>query len=289
MRDGSEGHTLGPHVVGQRIVVRHLLPDGRATDVLGVCTAWGEQSLTLAADSGPIQVELATIVTGKPVPPRASVKSRLAARDVELHTHALWPDLLIEPLGEWALRCAAPTGGRLRRRANSTLAMGDPGVSLPAASAVVMQWYDARDRQPMVMAVADSPIEAELLGLGWRDLGSGSAHCQLASVGRALRACGPTTAHLEVRESMDRAHIDGVARGRATLDGDWVVLDQIEVDPAHRRRGLARGVLAELLDWAASRGALTAMLQVEVDNPGAVALYEGIGFRTHHTYRYLAY
>ena len=28
-------HALGPHVVGQRVVVRHLLPDGRATDVTG--------------------------------------------------------------------------------------------------------------------------------------------------------------------------------------------------------------------------------------------------------------
>ena len=40
-------HRLGPHVVGQRVVVRHLLPDGRATDVLGTCTAWGGDSLTV--------------------------------------------------------------------------------------------------------------------------------------------------------------------------------------------------------------------------------------------------
>jgi N-acetylglutamate synthase len=46
-------------------------------------------------------------------------------------------------------------------------------------------------------------------------------------------------------------------------------------------------VLAELLDWAASQGARTAVLQVETDNPGAVRLYERLGFVTHHTYRYL--
>lgn len=80
---------------------------------------------------------------------------------------------------------------------------------------------------------------------------------------------------------------EGTASGRATLDGDWVVVDTIVVHADHRRRGLATRVLAELLDWAASRGALTAMLQVETDNPGAIRLYEGLGFVTHHTYNYL--
>ena len=57
--------------------------------------------------------------------------------------------------------------------------------------------------------------------------------------------------------------------------------------PAQRRRGLATGVLAELLDWGASQGARTALLHVETDNPGAIALYERHGFVTHHTNRYL--
>ncbi len=73
---------------------------------------------------------------------------------------------------------------------------------------------------------------------------------------------------------------------RSTATGS--VLYSIEVDPAHRRRGLATVVLAELLDWAAARGATTAWLHVETDNPGAIALYERLGFITHHTTHYLA-
>ena len=46
-------------------------------------------------------------------------------------------------------------------------------------------------------------------------------------------------------------------------------------------------MLAELLDWGASLGATTAMLHVETDNAGAIALYEQHGFVTHHTNRYL--
>ena len=60
------------------------------------------------------------------------------------------------------------------------------------------------------------------------------------------------------------------------------------VDPAHRRRGLARQVVAALLEWGAERGATTAWLHVESDNAPAVELWEGIGFRTHHDHRYVA-
>ena len=71
------------------------------------------------------------------------------------------------------------------------------------------------------------------------------------------------------------------------LSGDWLLVEGLEVDPAHRRRGLATAVLAEVLDWGASQGARTALLHVETANTGAAALYDRLGFRTHHTNRYL--
>ena len=53
-------------------------------------------------------------------------------------------------------------------------------------------------------------------------------------------------------------------------------------------QGLAVAVMAALLEWGAERGATTAYLQVLGDNAPALALYEGMGFTTHHAYRYLA-
>lgn len=290
-------HTLGPHVVGRRVVVRHLLPDGSATDVLGTCTSWGEASLVIEPDgragrSGPLEIALADVVTGKPVPPRASVRARVPAREVELHVGALWESVTTESLGTWLLRASPPHGGRLRRRGNSALAMDAPGIGWADAAWRVREFYTALEQPPMIQVQLGSPVEETLATLGFVPMGDGDAHAQLASVAgalRSLRAAAPG-AVADLQESQDRARVTlegGSATGRAVLSDDWVLVEGLVVDPARRRRGLATGVLAELLDWGASRGARTALLHVETDNAGARALYERHGFVTHHTNRYL--
>jgi ribosomal protein S18 acetylase RimI-like enzyme len=78
------------------------------------------------------------------------------------------------------------------------------------------------------------------------------------------------------------------AKGRVAVEGDWAGITDVWVSPEHRRRGLAAVVMEAMLDWSAERGGTTAYLQVRGDNPPALALYERLGFRTHHTYRYLS-
>jgi GNAT superfamily N-acetyltransferase len=284
-------HTLGPHVVGRRIVVRHLLPDGSATDVLGTCTAWGPDSLTVDRDGhGPVVIALGTVVTGKPVPPRASVRARVSPRDVELHTFADWPEVAREPLGDWVIRSSPPIGGRLLKRGNSVLAMGDPGVPLTEASGLVRSAYARLDRVPLAQVERYGKFEGGLRELGWEPFGVGDSATMLASLAQVARRLPAPPADTVTDELPTRLAVslpDGTARGAATLDGDWLCVHSLEVDPDHRRRGLARQVLAELLDWGASRGARTAWLHVESDNAAALALYEGLGFRTHHLNRYL--
>src|SRR3546814_1470801 len=84
---------LGPHVVGQRVVVRRLVPGetgptgGPAfTDVLGTCTSWGDGTCVVAPESGPeVAIAIAEIVSGKPVPPRPPVRHRVSPREAEGH------------------------------------------------------------------------------------------------------------------------------------------------------------------------------------------------------------
>jgi ribosomal protein S18 acetylase RimI-like enzyme len=60
--------------------------------------------------------------------------------------------------------------------------------------------------------------------------------------------------------------------------GDLLEIDIVAVDPAQRRRGIARRLLAALLERARRRGAREAQLELAGDNHGARALYLGLGF-----------
>jgi len=51
------------------------------------------------------------------------------------------------------------------------------------------------------------------------------------------------------------------------------------VAPQARRRGVARGLMETALAAARRAGAKSCFLEVAVDNPAAVALYAGLGFR----------
>jgi [ribosomal protein S18]-alanine N-acetyltransferase len=64
----------------------------------------------------------------------------------------------------------------------------------------------------------------------------------------------------------------------------WVVLDEMHilnlaVHPAHRRRGIARRLLAEGLVQARALGAELAWLEVRPSNLAAQALYKSFGFK----------
>ena len=76
------------------------------------------------------------------------------------------------------------------------------------------------------------------------------------------------------------------AIGRCVVDGRWAGFAAVEVAPERRRQGLATAVMAELARAALAEGASAAYLQVENDNTGAAALYDGLGFADHHAYHY---
>ncbi len=65
--------------------------------------------------------------------------------------------------------------------------------------------------------------------------------------------------------------------GSWVVDGDVQVL-KVGVDPAFRRRGLARALVARVAADARNLGARTASLEVRASNDGARALYEALGF-----------
>ncbi|MFF2808924.1 GNAT family N-acetyltransferase [Streptomyces sp. NPDC058000] len=252
--------------------------------------------------------------------PAATVRElqRVAARG--------WPAIETERLGEWTLRAAiqeAVVGRRVgfTRRANSVLPLGDPGVPLDEALARATRWYADRGLPTLVTvatgrADADERLAAELAARGWSD----EAHTSVRIA--ALAPLADTEADISgVRLSRQpdtdwltlynragtptaeaRAVLTGgpsvwfarvpapdggtAAIGRLVVDGRWAGFAAVETAPGQRRRGLATLVMAALAERALQEGASAAYLQVETDNAGALALYDGLGFVEHHGYHY---
>lgn len=290
------------------------------TDLLGVMTAWSPPTLSVQPESGPaVQIALADVVSGKPVPPRPSVRLRVGVEEAERRALAGWPAVVSEPLGSWVLRAS----GGYTSRANSVLAVGSPAVPLTAALARVEAFYDAQALPLLAQVVVGSDVDPALTSAGWVPARPGEADscfqiASVAQVARALRGSGSSAvalsataseawlapdARAQVAPAAARAVLEGpaavafasvtdpvdglVARGRVSCADDYAGITDVWVCPARRRSGLAREVLASLVGWAAEHGARTAYLQTRGDNPAALALYDRLGFVTHHEYRYL--
>ncbi len=70
--------------------------------------------------------------------------------------------------------------------------------------------------------------------------------------------------------------------------GRTIIIANVAVAPAYRRRGIARQLMQAALEAIRAGGAAAAILEVEADNTGAQLLYTGLGFhtlRTWHTWR----
>lgn len=168
---------ITPGDVGKRVSVRSLTPpevsDARFTDTVGVLTAWHAGVLWITRRNGErVCVAEDTLVAGKVVPAAPARRSATRPADVaELARTAAraWPAVAEEPLGAWLLRAASG----FTRRANSALAVGDPGLPLDAALERVRAWYAARDlpalvQLPVAGAGVDDRLPAALDARGWR-------------------------------------------------------------------------------------------------------------------------
>lgn len=315
--------------IGERVIVRRRagVRDGRPvfTDVLGTLLAAADEVVVVrTATAGEIVVPLAEIAAAKAIPPsRRPLPPRHHDDLDDLALDALvapgWTGLVTRRLGGWLLRAAGGWTGR----ANSVLALGDPGTDLDDALSQVRGWYADQGLPPLVHVglPARADLAAALVERGWHDPHGGLVQTAPIHLVRARTAedlppvtfaerpdadwlglyryrGGPLPAHAVAVLTAPAAGtaplfasvaLDGrtVAVGRAVAYDGWVGLAAVEVAQAYRRRGLARHLLAGVLAHTAGRhGARDAWLQVAPSNAGAVQLYSRAGFTTHHQYRY---
>ncbi len=231
-----------------------------------------------------------------------------------------WPGLEQERLGEWVVRF----GGGYTGRANSALAVGDPGRPVALAVEDVMARYAGRGQDAIVQVcypadgVAALSDSAELDALlAARDFhvvtpsfAMTAAVSHMASSGRSapesldikfsddpddLLALYPDD--LPIRRAVMMAgparylaiRDDAdrvVARARLALVDSWCGVSDLHIVEHLRGRGIGQVAMAALVGEAKRHGCDTAYLQVMTSNTRAIAFYERLGWRIHHAYHY---
>jgi GNAT superfamily N-acetyltransferase len=213
-------------------------------------------------------------------------------------------------LGDWILRAS----GKYTKRANSVLAIGNPGVHLDLAIDEVIEFYNSRGLIPTFHIAL--PTYAELGRIlkdrGWhsdisvnvmvaditevKDKSRTNYECEISdSPSEEWIALQNDHGVLEImthylgRYAAFRRNGKIVGVGRASNFEGWTVLTRLFVSQDRRGEGLGGALLDSLLLDAQRLGATKAALQVDSKNTGAIALYEKNGFRLHHTYEYFSY
>jgi N-acetylglutamate synthase len=309
--------------LGERWVIRRRLPDGSATDVVGWVDALTATAVTVTTATGQsYEVDRVEVVAARRAPAAAGGPDprRVTAETLERRALTGWL-ALSEPLGEWTLRA----GGGFTGRANSCLAVGDPGLPVEEAAQRIVGYASRHQIAPMAQVILGSTVEAALRALGWVD-SYVTTEVLVTPLGSFLgdRVSDPrvrltetltdswTAAYGESRPNtadpqMLRMILDGhpprafasvveggaadgdtvFAIARGSLSDDWLGLASIWTREDHRRQGWATMMMTALGHWAARRGARYVYLQVAAANRAAVTAYERLGFRPHHRYGYL--
>ena len=311
---------LDETAVGHRVSVRRAVddPGGRFTDVVGHLLDLSEASLTVLRASGEVvaidrpTVTAAKVVPPAPVRPGWSVPA-VSPDDMQRICWAGWPARDVERLGEWALRAHDGITGR----ANSAMAVGDPGLPTRAALDTVQQWYVAKELPPLLQLPLADPRNLEMADAGWSRLHV--TVVQVAPVGPLLDSVpsrddltsvvepAPSADWLSLMHDLDddvETHVailtgpavvgfatlyrgaEPVGIGRVSVEGPWAGVTSVDVAPSARRQGIGSAVMRSLLTWAAGRGAVATYLQVRAANDAALRLYAALGYVTHHPYNY---
>jgi len=306
--------------VGRRVSVRRQVADG-LTDVVGHLLDLSDASWTVLRRSGEVVSLDPSTVTAAKVVPAAPVRAGwrvpvVSAAELQRICWAGWPAREVETLGDWALRAH----GGITGRANSAMALGDPGRPLAAALDAVRAWYEQRGLPPLVQLPLADPADSEMAALGWERL-----HVTVVQVapveplldslpvrddlrcaveGRPSRdwtrlmhdldAHDPA-AHLEILTGPERVGFATVYRGdepvgigRVSVEGEWAGVTSVDVPDRARRQGAGSAVMRALLEWAGRQGAVASYLQVRAGNAAALRLYAALGYVTHHPYGYRA-
>jgi GNAT superfamily N-acetyltransferase len=297
--------------VGRRVVVRHSGESAEPPyhDIVGeLVEVTATHAVVRRADGERRRVPLDRIVAAKVV--AAATRDILAIEQVCTRG---WRAIDTTWSRGWLLRA----NHGFTRRANSALPLRPIQGSLDEVVAAAYDWYGARGlplrvscplpaRQALDDALANrgfpALVDVDVLVAALSTVPSSTEPVEIAPVpsadwlvGYHYRGAAEVPDHARaILTRHDRVGfatvrcagaVAGVARG--AVDGDWLGVTAVEVDPPVRRTGVATSLLGALRDWAMrEHGASRSYVQVETTNDAAIRLYAGLGYWHHHVYRY---
>ncbi len=299
----------GAQDLGSKVSLRLHDPTGGYRDILGILESQTSirRKNGLLVEFDPADIAIWRRVVTPIAKAGHGAPLSLRIKEIEQAASATWPAKEIEFLGDWVLRAT----GKFTMRANSVLALGNPGLDLDLALERVVDFYRARSLTPTIHVALPtySELDEKLQNLGW----SGKVHAQVMvadiesdillqpGLGNWEVFTSPTDEWIAVQddagvqEIMQRApaiyiglRIAGqlVAVGRTAHSNGWTTLTRLYVKPELRGQGIGRELICRLLVAAKDAGISKAFLQVDLKNQSAMSLYEKLGFRRHHTYIY---
>jgi N-acetylglutamate synthase len=312
-------HPLAPvPSPGTQVTLRVATPVGPISIVGEIVEADEQQWSVRRRDGSVAVVDVATIEAQREVPPGRSATSTVA--EVQQVAAFGWRARETVRMGDWLLRASSG----FTQRANSVLAVGEPGVDIDLALDRAADWYAERGLPLLVMQSDGGSAEGLVERLAARGCEPRSeTHLMTGEVAHVLRAMPGAVAATGLDVRLEDAPDDvwyacyaesarpltdagrlvmeehpavvfaslregdrAVAVARAAVDERWTGLFAVAVVGDRRRQGLGAAVTLAALKEAARRGGRHVYLQVEAHNAPAVELYRRLNLRVHHDYRY---
>lgn len=284
--------------LGTRVSIRYRLPadDHSMTDVIGYLEAIAPNILVRTKSGEVVVVSPSDVVTVREL---SAVPVRTSEIRALEHAAALaWPGTEQHWHEGWLLRAA---GGHTSR-GNSAIPL-DFSATITALPAII-EWYSERGLPPRVSiperlipirATADPPIKVMTADLVQDALEA------VVSLHNRPNQDWMTIYDRDIPVDVLLASSTGnvtfasipdscVGRGAITTapgGTSWLGISSVNTVATQRREGHARALCGALKQWGAQHGAQRAYVQVALNNTAAISLYESLGFRLHHHYRYL--
>ena len=253
------------------------------------------------ADEGAVRLEPDTVVKATeaaaalPDGDGLLIAGDALAKYVDLFAHAgtLAPEGAWTPEGAGLLACVQ-AAWRAGEADPFDARRHDPALVLPVYTRLSdaeenertrLASHDARDLRTGVQHAGKATID-HAGGIEYRPLDAAHAE-DVAAMEQAVMGSDAwsTSAVLDDLPRKDRTWWAAFDGGKLVgYAGGWIVDGQLQIlkvacDPAYRRRGIARTLLAQLASDARDLGATECTLEVRASNAGARALYEALHLR----------